>query len=75
MISLSDTDVATVLSVFASRGIEASFLVPTPTGLDKSIIDATDNVRMHLKQEVPSPAGFGPLPTACPWCDPACGER
>ncbi len=30
------------------QGIEAALLVPTPTGLDKSIFDATEGLREYL---------------------------
>ena len=51
MILLSDTEISSVLPVFSSLGIRTSFLVPTSTGIQKSIMDATYPVREHLRVE------------------------
>ena len=51
MILSSDTDIASVLPVFSSLGISTSFLVPTATAMEKSIMDATHSVREHIKAE------------------------
>tara|TARA_Y100000588_G_scaffold278878_1_gene295573 strand:- start:2591 stop:3802 length:1212 start_codon:yes stop_codon:yes gene_type:complete len=48
MLSQSDTPIAEALTRFADNGLEISFLVPTPTGMDKSIMDATQSVRRYL---------------------------
>lgn len=48
MLSLSKTDLKTVLPIFSSRGVDVTFLVPTPTGLDKSIMDAIAPLREFL---------------------------
>ncbi len=40
MLSMSDTPIEGVLKYFADRGISVAFLVPTPTGYKKSIMDA-----------------------------------
>lgn len=50
MISASNIDVAEVLRKFRHRGVDVCFLVPTETGLRKSIMDATDDVRHFLKR-------------------------
>ena len=43
MLSESDVSVSKVLAVFASYGLEVCLLVPTETGMNKSIMDATDD--------------------------------
>lgn len=48
MLAASDVSVESVLSQFSSRGIEVALLVPTATGLSKSILDATAPVRRFL---------------------------
>ena len=48
LISQSDVDVTLVAAEFARHGVEAAYFVPTPTGLTKSIIDATYSVRRFL---------------------------
>ena len=45
MLSLSNYSVIDALRSFKSSGISVSFLVPTKTGLEKSIMDATKNLR------------------------------
>ncbi len=50
MLSKADTDIKAVIGLFTSRGIASAFLVPTVTGLDKSIMDATHPLREFLKQ-------------------------
>lgn len=45
MISMADTNLNTFLPTFANTGVPVAFLVPTPTGFGKSIIDATFSVR------------------------------
>lgn len=50
MLKSSDTNVATVLARFASTETDVSLLVPTPTGLTKSIMDATHSVREFLRE-------------------------
>lgn len=49
MLSAADISIAEVLRYFTSKGIEATFLVPTETGMKKSIMDATAPVRSFLK--------------------------
>ncbi len=49
MLALSDRPVAPVRDFFSKLGIEVGFLVPTETGLRKSILDATDQFRAFLK--------------------------
>ena len=48
MLSTSDRDLGQVAREFARRGVEATYFVPTATGLSKSIIDATSTVRRFL---------------------------
>jgi len=48
MLSQSNVDVVETLKVFRSHGLDPTFLVPTATGLDKSIMDATHIVRERL---------------------------
>lgn len=50
MLARSDTPIGDVLPLFAQKGIPVSFLVPTPTGYGKSIMDATGDVRLFLKE-------------------------
>ena len=51
MLAMSDTPIERYLPVFASTGVNVSFLVPTPTGYDKSIMDATAPIRELLLSE------------------------
>jgi hypothetical protein len=51
VLSLSNRDVAATLRVFAGHGIDCAFLVPTATGIEKSIMDATDGVRAWLREQ------------------------
>ena len=48
MILASDIDLANVLATFSSLGLQAAFLVPTKTAMEKSIIDATYPARQYL---------------------------
>lgn len=50
MLSLSNLDVAETLRAFSDAGVDCTFIVPTPTGLQKSILDATDTVRVWLRE-------------------------
>ena len=49
MLSAADVPIQGVLRYFTQRGIEVAFLVPTETGMAKSIMDATTAVRAFLK--------------------------
>ena len=49
MLAMSDVNIEQFFSVFASTGVPVAFLVPTPTGYGKSIMDATKPVRELLK--------------------------
>lgn len=49
MLAMSDTAIDRFLPVFASTGVPVAFLVPTPTGYGKSIMDATAPVRALFK--------------------------
>jgi hypothetical protein len=48
MIEKSDIDVAKTLTRFSEKQLDVTFLVPTVTGLDKAIMDATASIRMYL---------------------------
>jgi len=50
MISAADRDVTDALGRFTNRGIDAACLVPTDTGLGKSIMDATSPIRDLMKR-------------------------
>lgn len=49
MLSMSDTPISDFLSYFAETNTAVAFLVPTPTGYEKSIMDATKPLRELLK--------------------------
>ena len=51
MLAMSDVDMQQFFPLFADMGISVAFLVPTPTGYEKSIMDATSPVRDLLKSE------------------------
>ena len=50
MLNRSDTDIKAVVSYLAKYSIEGGYLVPTQTGLEKSILDAHESLRKFLKQ-------------------------
>lgn len=50
MLAKSDFPVADALALLGTFGLEAALLVPTPTGLDKSIFDATSSLREYLDE-------------------------
>ena len=41
MLSMTDTPISTFIPYFAETNTAVAFLVPTPTGYEKSIMDAT----------------------------------
>ncbi|MDC1096912.1 MvaI/BcnI family restriction endonuclease [Gammaproteobacteria bacterium] len=49
MLANSDYSVTEALRLFSRFGIEVAFMVPTRTGLEKSIMDATSPVREFLR--------------------------
>ena len=51
MLALSDVDIERFLPLFSDIGISVAFLVPTPTGYEKSIMDAIGSIRSLLKDE------------------------
>jgi len=51
MLAMSDVDIDQFLPLFAEIGVSVAFLVPTPTGYEKSIMDAIGSVRALLKDE------------------------
>jgi hypothetical protein len=50
MLSLSDTDIQEISSIILNQGYDVAFLVPTETGLIKSIIDAHQSLRAYFKR-------------------------
>lgn len=48
MLAMSDVNIEQFLPLFANTGVPVAFLVPTPTGYEKSIMDATAPVRELL---------------------------
>lgn len=66
MLAMSDIYIDQFFPVFANAGLPVAFLVPTPTGYDKSIMDAIATVRTLLKEtdihqtvdKVPALPGF-----------------
>lgn len=51
MLAMADVDINIFFPVFAQAQIPVAFLVPTPTGYDKSIMDAIGTVRELLYEE------------------------
>ena len=51
LLSKSDTPIEQYFPVFANTGVNVAFLVPTETGYEKSIMDATAPVRELLQTE------------------------
>ena len=49
MLAMSDTNIEQFLPIFAETGVPVAFLVPTPTGFEKSIMDATAPIRELLR--------------------------
>lgn len=49
MLAMSDVNVEQFFQVFANTGVPVAFLVPTPNGYGKSIMDATGPVRTLFK--------------------------
>ena len=49
MLSKSDKPIGDVIRKLASYGVEAAYIVPTATGLGKSILDAHGSIREYLK--------------------------
>ena len=50
MIEKADIPLNDVISLLSKYNIAASYLVPTPTGMEKSIMDATAPLRTYLKE-------------------------
>lgn len=49
MLAMSDINIDQFFPIFANTGVPVAFLVPTPTGYDKAIMDATGPVRELFK--------------------------
>ena len=50
MLNRSDIDVKPIVSYLAEYSVEGGYLVPTKTGLEKSILDAHESLRKFFKQ-------------------------
>lgn len=50
MIAKSDTDISAVMGLLGKYNIIAAYIVPTATGMKKSIMDATAPIRQFLKE-------------------------
>ena len=48
MLAMSDTPIDQFIPYFAKASVPVAFLVPTPTGYEKSIMDATAPIRQLL---------------------------
>jgi len=51
MLSKSDTNIADVISIFQDLNIDCCFIVPTENGMQKSILDATFQVRDFFRDK------------------------
>lgn len=49
MLSMTDTPLESIIPYFVETNTSVAFLVPTPTGYEKSIMDATKPLRELLK--------------------------
>lgn len=49
MLEATDRPIAPVINILALNGVEAGYLVPTPTGLEKSILDAHAGLKDYLR--------------------------
>lgn len=52
MLSNADRSISDVANAMARHGVEATYLVPTETGLAKAIMDAIAPLRSYLKREL-----------------------
>lgn len=50
MLKMSDTNIEKFIPLFSATGVSVAFLVPTPTGYGKAIMDATETVRALLRE-------------------------
>ena len=50
MLSKSDTDITQVIATLQSINLDACFIVPTKTGMSKSILDATNSVQAYFQK-------------------------
>ena len=50
MLSKSDINMKEVMAELAILGVEAAYIVPTITGLEKSILDAHEGLRNYFKR-------------------------
>lgn len=49
MLALTDRSIESVIAILAKNGVEAGYLVPTSTGLEKSILDAHAGLRDYFR--------------------------
>ena len=49
MLSVADRPIEDVITSLANAGVEAGYLVPTQTGLEKSILDAHEGLRSYFR--------------------------
>ncbi len=49
MIKIADTPISDILEKLGAKGLRGTVIVPTKTGLEKSILDATEPIRAYLK--------------------------
>lgn len=71
MLAMADINLEQFLPLFANTGVPVAFLVPTPTGYEKSIMDATAPVRELLlnsnihnyEKQLQGPANKNIVPT------------
>jgi hypothetical protein len=52
MLKLSNIDIVTTYRLFKERGMNVTFIVPTETGLEKSIMDATETTTLSLRAKI-----------------------
>lgn len=52
MLAKSDRPIIDVIKRLSNYGVEAAFIVPTATGLEKSILDAVDSVRFDIVSDL-----------------------
>ncbi|HAB37271.1 MAG TPA: hypothetical protein DCE52_04590 [Rhodobacteraceae bacterium] len=50
MLDKSDTNISQTLATFNQHNIDVALLVPTQTGMEKSIMDATATLRSFFKE-------------------------
>ena len=51
MLNRADTEIKQIVSYLARYSLEGGYIVPTETGLEKSILDAHESLRKFLQQQ------------------------